>query len=422
MSARRAHVLTEAGARLVDALEAARDDTAREATEAMRAEIPAYGRVTAPRFFEDVREHVATHVDLLARSLRGGRLPDEEELIFERGPATRRVQRGIGLGDLQHAYRIAHRHMWRALVSAATDEETRTAALTLVDPVSQYINVVSTRIAELYVEAERLLVAEAERARRDLLEDLLAGRAVPLGPRTDALAAAGLTPESSFVIVTGLPADGALTDEQAMRIAAATTGRVSGRGPAPVSVVRGDEIVTVLPARPGAGAALAAAIETVRDRLAEQGPALRVGTSTIVSGLRMAPTAYREACTARALTSERQNVVCFCGMAAFDYLVLTGDDTAARLIAPEIARFVAEDLADGGVLTSTLLAYAAADLNVKAAAEQLFIHVNTAHNRLARIAERTGRDVRRLNDVIELLIATRLAGAPAQTSSAWSNQ
>jgi sugar diacid utilization regulator len=64
-----------------------------------------------------------------------------------------------------------------------------------------------------------------------------------------------------------------------------------------------------------------------------------------------------------------------------------------------------------------LLAYAAADLNAKAAAEQLLIHVNTAHYRLGRIAEKTGCDLRRLADVIDLLIAVRLAeGAPLGTA------
>ncbi|MBV9802207.1 MAG: helix-turn-helix domain-containing protein, partial [Solirubrobacterales bacterium] len=43
-----------------------------------------------------------------------------------------------------------------------------------------------------------------------------------------------------------------------------------------------------------------------------------------------------------------------------------------------------------------------------AAAETLLIHVNTAHYRLARIAEKTGCDLRRLSDVLDLLIAVKL--------------
>ena len=96
----------------------------------------------------------------------------------------------------------------------------------------------------------------------------------------------------------------------------------------------------------------------------------------------------------------------------FEYLTLREDAVARRMIDPRIERFVAEDRAHGGSLIRTLVAYADADLNAKAAAEALLIHVNTAHHRLGRIADRTGRDLRRLSDVIDLLIAVRLTDRP----------
>ena len=95
-------------------------------------------------------------------------------------------------------------------------------------------------------------------------------------------------------------------------------------------------------------------------------------------------------------------------MSAFDHLTVRHDETARRLIPARITRFVSEDRAHGGHLIKTLLAYAEADLNAKVAAERLLIHVNTAHHRLGRIAERPGSDLRRLADVIDLLIAVRL--------------
>ncbi len=77
----------------------------------------------------------------------------------------------------------------------------------------------------------------------------------------------------------------------------------------------------------------------------------------------------------------------------------------------EVAKFVREDLASHGVLTETLEAYAAANLSPTAAATALHCHVNTVHNRLARIAEVTGRDPRSFADVNELLVARRLLGS-----------
>jgi DNA-binding PucR family transcriptional regulator len=85
---------------------------------------------------------------------------------------------------------------------------------------------------------------------------------------------------------------------------------------------------------------------------------------------------------------------------------------------PAVRRFVEDDTAAGGALTSTLLAYAAANLNAKVTAQRLFIHVNTAHHRLTRIEERTGCDLRDLAGVQELLIAIRLARHPIRTTTA----
>ena len=96
-------------------------------------------------------------------------------------------------------------------------------------------------------------------------------------------------------------------------------------------------------------------------------------------------------------------------MSAFEYLTLRPDATAHRLIAPAIHDFVAQDRREGAPLIATLRAYVACDLNARRAADRLHVHVNTAHYRLGRIAERTGCDLRRVSDLIELLIAARLA-------------
>ena len=55
----------------------------------------------------------------------------------------------------------------------------------------------------------------------------------------------------------------------------------------------------------------------------------------------------------------------------------------------------------------TLFEYAATDFNVKLAAQRLHVHHNTARYRLAKIEVRTGYDLRRFSDVIELIIAAR---------------
>jgi DNA-binding PucR family transcriptional regulator len=92
-----------------------------------------------------------------------------------------------------------------------------------------------------------------------------------------------------------------------------------------------------------------------------------------------------------------------------DYLIQrAGDDTAWRLIPAGVREFAQDDAGQGGALSATLLGFVASDLNVKLAAERLFVHPNTVHYRLARIEERTGCSVRNLSDVLLLTIAIQL--------------
>ena len=95
-------------------------------------------------------------------------------------------------------------------------------------------------------------------------------------------------------------------------------------------------------------------------------------------------------------------------LTTFEYLLTKRDDTARRLIDPAVRRFVEDDLAADRVYIDTLEAYAKANLNAKAAAETLYVHGNTAYYRLDRIAERTGKDLRRFDDVLDLLVAVKL--------------
>ena len=92
---------------------------------------------------------------------------------------------------------------------------------------------------------------------------------------------------------------------------------------------------------------------------------------------------------------------------AFDYLTMVGGETARRLIA-DPSGSSSNRTSPMAASSRALLAYVDADLNAKAASERLHIHVNTAHYRLGKIAERTGCDLRSVSDVLELVIAINL--------------
>jgi hypothetical protein len=393
--------------RLLEVLEEAIPDVVQRGATTICTEIPAYARIADDKLVADVGETLSRNLHLLLEVLRSGAPVTHEQLGFIRAPTTRRLRMRLPLADYLHAYRIGHRIIWDTIASCAEDEGSRDAAFEFVGPMMEFVNTISTHVAEVWVEVEQLLVAEGERVRRDVLEELLTGARPTRGPRTEALRAAGLADGSSYVVITALPATPP-NDEHLLRVAAMALGGVGKGAPSPLAVPRGDEIVAVVPLEHDQRHAVAQRLRAARTEVAELGVELAIGASTVVTGFDHMQAAYREATDARTL-SGAATFLCLCELSAFEYLALRGDETAERLISPPVAEFVRSDLADGGALTTTLLAYAAADLNAKAAAERLHIHVNTAHYRLTRIAERTGADLRSLQAVIEILIAIKLA-------------
>ena len=174
------------------------------------------------------------------------------------------------------------------------------------------------------------------------------------------------------------------------------------------SAARGRQLGSAESGQRSSDAITRARLAGASERAASEGIALAIGVSTVHRGLDAVGAAYREASQAARRVAVEGGVLSLPELSAFDYLTVRHDETARRLVSPRIARFVSEDRAHGGHLIKTLLAYAEADMNAKVAAERLLIHVNTAHHRLGRIFEKTGCDLRRLADVIDLLIAVRM--------------
>jgi sugar diacid utilization regulator len=398
--------------RLVEGFRERIEDILDRSIEGMREEIPSY-RSADPAMIENVREHVRQHFEALMSSLSEDRPITREDLLFVRPAATFRARSGVPIADFMHAFRIGQREIWRGLEAGVTDDETREAALSVVEEVIQYVNLASTHAAEVYAEVEGLLQAQGERVRRDLLGDLLEGRAPEPGPRLDAARESGLERDGACIVIAAAPRSDP-ADEHALRSAASAVARACGGAVPPLTVVRGDEIVIVVAASGRDLGAVTDALRFSQAKLAESGISLAVGVSTVQSGLERVPAAYREARAARERVDGDGGVLSLLTLTAFDYLTMIGGDTARRLISDQVIGFVEADLAEGGELSRTLLAYVDADLNAKAASERLHVHVNTAHYRLGKIAERTGSDLRSVSDVLELLIAINLAqgGAP----------
>ncbi len=379
-----------------------------EATEQIFTDIPAY-RNADEHLRRDVRAHVNAHLRASIETLGADREVTREDLLFVRPHAARRGKR-VSLSDFVQAFYVGERVLWDAAIELADDDESRRAALAFAARLPRYFEVATTHAAEVYLETQEQLAATGERIRRDLLEDLLAGRDLEPGPRLDAAHAAGLRDGSSFVVISAIPSVSP-ADEQLLRGGAAALARAAGGTTPPLAVVRQNEIVLVVPLADGFPATIAPRLDDVQHRLADAGLPLAVAVSTAVSRLASVPEAYREANTIRAAHASTPGVFALSELSAFEYLTLRPNPTASRLIAPAVHEFVAQDAQDGGPLIATLREYVACDLNARRAAENLHIHVNTAHYRLSRIAERTGLDLHRVSHLIEILISARLADA-----------
>jgi hypothetical protein len=342
-----------------------------------------------------------------------GRPLADEDLAFVRPHATVRARRGVSLADFLHAFRIGQRVVWDAIGEFAdTGQDGRDVAVSVARSVLEFIDHASTHAAEAYVTAQQLMVPGGDRVRRDLLENLLAGREPAPGPELAMVNGAGLRPGSRWVLVVAVPVSGAI-DDYALRSAASALSRAVGGALRPLTVVRDDEIVIIRMLGSQDAGSVARPVGHSRRDLACGGVELAIGISTAFETRACVPDAYREACVALESLGSRGGVMSLPNLRVLDYLTLRGDATALRLLSPAVRRFVQEDSAAGGVLIGTLLAYVAADLNTKAAAELLSVHVNTARHRLTRIEERTGCDLRKLADVEELVISVKLASEPA---------
>ena len=322
-----------------------------------------------------------------------------------------RVMRRVGrlpLADFMHAFRIYTEVFWEAVLESADDEATRREALALPSIVMRYMNIAASEAAEVYVEAERLLLAQGERGRRDLLEDLLGGRAPSPGPKLAAAREAGLAPACSCVLVVAA-ATTALPDDHHLRACATWLSQAFGGVDQPLAVVRQHEVVIIAPVDRDAIAGVVQALTAVQSHLADERLTLAVGVSTVHDSLTSMPEAYGEAVSAAERIRATGGVLALSDLSAFDCLTLFGQATARRRIPLAVRAFVADDVAEGRVLTTTLLEYVAADFNAKLAAERLYVHPNTARYRLAKIEERTGTRLRCVADVLDLLIAIRVA-------------
>jgi len=378
-------------------IEAEPEQLARHMVDRIFAEIPQYSRLGQAALYGDVYDQCLRHARLLPAVLRAGRAPTRADFAFAREAAERRASGGLPLDAFLHAFRVTHSVMWTRIAETGDAE----AAMPLVRPLIEYIDIASTQVAEAYVRQEQRIRALADRERRDLLENLLIGR-IPdeHGPHR---AAPGLDPTAPILVVLARGADVDALPDVVDALATTTHGHLGG----PLVVTRQAEVVALLAAGPEAGANLEQAHLLAKARA---GADVLIGVSSPAAGFAGIPHGYVEAEHALRIAEPSRPIVAVGEIAAFDYLLMAADARTRAIIAGKAAPFAGLDPSTRATITRTVDAYLAEDLSMGRAAARLHVHANTVRYRFERIAELTGHDPRRLSGALELLCIIRLGG------------
>lgn len=397
---------------ILDRMYARRAQIAEQMVQACRAEIPEYAALDGESLGAVVA-HSVDHVELFVRAARRGSPPSGEELEFVYTRAAERARGGTPVEVLLRAYRMGQRETLRAIVEAAGDEPgAAQAALSLSNTTMSYTDAISTQATAAYVDVHGRMLTAADRARRELFEDLLINGEALDPEHARRAAALGLDCGAALVVISvladrrGAGPDGPARAEEAIA-ESMTTDR------APFIVVRRDEIVAIGGAGRDDGRALA---RSLRSRLQTSATTLRVGVS---KPSQMPAELVRGCAEARAALAHATPGRCAVALAEvrlFDHLTRHADSTTERVVPDAARRLWAADAKHGGALIETLQQYRLANLNAARAAAALYVHPNTVHYRLRKIEEITGMSTRQFDDFVELLAGLAVLGTLSQAT------
>jgi hypothetical protein len=384
------------------------DALAGTALAVLRTDRPAYADGGEP-FLQDVFDQLRRNYTVLLSSLIEGRLPTADELAFQRGASMRRARAGFALEDYLSAYRVAQQVLWDAIVAHAertgTDHQ---LVLKLAAELMRDMDFATTHAGRTYAEYREHASAAVAEERRDLLEQMLRGALPTDGPLAAAADRCGIGVGTPVLVAVAVPL-AATSDRDAAELASASFAGVGLHEPCALIVVRRHQLVAILsltgqsdPER------LCVRLDQAHKRLRNEGAPMAIGVSAIAHGVGELPAAHDEAVSAVRFVGKAGGVFALTRVSLMDYLALSADATARRLIEPRIATFLADDARRGGMLVATLRAFAEANLSLKHAAALLHVHPNTLKYRLQRVEDATGLNPRRFAHLRALLVAVEV--------------
>jgi PucR family transcriptional regulator, purine catabolism regulatory protein len=264
----------------------------------------------------------------------------------------------------------------------------------------------AARFLSLEVTKQQAMQAIESRFSSELLEMILSGaaRAEEVAER---LRAFGIDPSGQLAVLAIVVGDDRLRP-------AGSTDEIEdffGRLGIPAVTVPGSrDTVVVMPWSGDVDGLVELArnlIDAVTSRLPGDRMVVGVGEPAADStGLREPLIRSREVCRVLRRRSSDSRVGTFADVGTHRMLLGLHDRGLLRRFADDVLAPLREhDEQSGTELERTLRVFLANDGQWSTTATELFVHVNTLRNRIARIGELTGRDVARLEDRVDLFLA-----------------
>jgi len=337
--------------------------------------------------YDEVRESVRTNLVELLAALAG----EPDSIQPARTSGRIKAEAGIPMESLLHAYRLAGIQIWNELVARSSTARDPAELLRLSSEVWATIDRYSNAAADGYRQVVEERERRDEQSRRVLLLGLLEGTSPA---NRDSIRRTLLLPEhASFHVVVAELSE-------------------TRDDPVPSATDRHDPEATILWVQSAdehigllAAASESAAATTIERMTSDS--TTRIGISRPFAALEDAATALDQARVAMRCIAPDEVGAARYGDAPLDAILASDVAQAGELAGAVLADIDTLEPCEAELMLDTLQAWFDAAGSSAKAAERLHCHRNTVINRLARIAELTGRSTADPRDAAELYAALR---------------
>jgi hypothetical protein len=377
------------GERLLERVE----EFATELTEVIRQAEPFYRTEGVVRV-EDLRASVLDNLRHILSQLSGRPMPGLEP---PRATGRLRAEQGVPLPVILHAYRVAGKFIWAAILAeAAGDESATTALLHTGSDLWLIIDAHSVSVTDAYRDAIAERAHTDSQTRNAMLDALLRGDLGDGSRLWESAATLRLPQHGTFVVVAARPPRPGVESipraEDTLR-----TRDVQSAWRVEVDTHVG---VVVLTPR--------VTIDRLCVHLAELTNG-SVGISAPYSSLDQSPAALHQARLACATATPGSHELVRYEQVPIAILLASAPPAAATVAQAILGPVLALPAPERDLLLDTLRIWFAGHGATSAAAEKLHIHRNTVRYRLRRLEELTGRSLSQPTGIAELHLALEAA-------------